>query len=56
MNEEGFEAAASKSMVMVKAIMHRYPPQRVACDHPFVFIIRRIPTSWILFAGKFISP
>ena len=52
-NEEGSEVAPG----MVRIVrLPRHPPQRVVCDHPFMFIIRHIPTSSILFVGKFVSP
>ena len=53
-NEEGSEAAAATGMLVMMSLLP-LPPEQVICDHPFMFVIRHIPTSTILFVGRFVS-
>ena len=53
-NEEGSEAAAATGMLVMMSLLP-LPPEQVICDHPFMFVIRHIPTSAILFVGRFVS-
>ena len=52
-NEEGSEVPPGMVRIVCPSLDQ---PQRVVCDHPFMFIVCHIPTSSILFVGKFVSP
>jgi serpin B len=51
-NEEGTEAAAATAVGVMK---QSAPPSFIA-DHPFVFLIRHVPTDTILFMGRYVGP
>ena len=54
-NEEGTEAAAATAVVM--GLRSAPAPQPVfRADHPFVFMIRDLKTSSILFIGRVTDP
>lgn len=53
-NEEGTIAAASTGAVVVPLMGNTKPIFRA--DHPFVFVIRHVPTGAILFAGRVKEP
>ncbi|HEY1500987.1 MAG TPA: serpin family protein [Acidobacteriaceae bacterium] len=59
-NEQGTEAAAATSTVMVAAAMRRSvpepPPVEFRADHPFLFMIRDGKTGGILFLGRVEDP
>jgi len=59
-NEEGTEAAAATSTVMVATAMLRPaqepPPIVFRADHPFLFMIRDTKTGGILFMGRVEDP
>jgi serpin B len=59
-NEEGTEAAAATSTVMVATAMLRPaqepPPIIFRADHPFLFMIRDTKTGGILFMGRVEDP
>jgi len=53
-DEEGTKAAAATAVIMtLGAIMEPEPPVVFRADHPFIYIIRHVPTNAILFMGKF---
>jgi serpin B len=53
-DEEGTKAAAATAVVMKLKAMHaRITPVVFNADHPFVYVIRHIPTGTILFMGEF---
>ncbi len=56
-NEEGTEAAAATAVVVALTAMPepRNPPVFRA-DHPFIFLIRHVPTKTILFLGRLTDP
>ncbi|UCD09578.1 MAG: serpin family protein, partial [Dehalococcoidales bacterium] len=51
-DEQGTEAAAATAVVM--EIVSLIPS--LVLDHPFIFLIRDIPTSTILFIGRVVNP
>jgi serpin B len=53
-DEEGTEAAAATTLGIEPTAAHL--PPVVRCDHPFLFFIRDVHTSRILFMGRLISP
>jgi serpin B len=55
-NEEGTEAAAATAAVMSLRGISTEKPQVFRADHPFVFLIRDIATSSILFLGRLTNP
>ncbi|HVT96589.1 MAG TPA: serpin family protein, partial [Acidobacteriaceae bacterium] len=59
-NEQGTEAAAATSTVMVATAMHMArpepPPIVFNADHPFLFMIRETKTGAILFLGRVDDP
>jgi serpin B len=57
-NEEGTEAAAATSSVMVATAMRgpEPPPVVFRADHPFLFMIRDMRTGEILFLGRVEDP
>jgi len=58
-NEEGTEAAAATSVVMVGAVAHLpdpTPPVVFRADHPFIFVIRDNRSGSILFMGRVTDP
>ena len=56
--EEGTEAAAATfAAAMEKSIQHKEPPRLTfRADHPFVFLIRHVPSGSILFIGRLADP
>ena len=54
-NEKGSEAAAATGLLVAMNCLP-LPPKELICDHPFMFIIRHIPTSSVLFLGRCTSP
>jgi serpin B len=54
-DEEGTEAAAATAVIM-KLTMAPEMPTDVTVDHPFIFLIRDIPTGTILFLGHVVNP
>ena len=54
-NEEGAEASAATGLVATVTFLP-LPPQRIICDHPFMFLIHHVPTSSVLFLGRVTSP
>lgn len=53
-DEAGAEAAAATAVVMAEAMPEK--PVKVTIDRPFVFLIRDIETSAILFVGRIVNP
>lgn len=53
-DEAGTEAAAATAVVMVESAP--LSPPEVTVDHPFIFVIRDIETSTILFVGRVVNP
>ena len=51
-NEEGSEAAAATGLMIGFLCM----PPTIICDRPFMFVVRHVPTSSVLFLGRFVSP
>ena len=55
-SEEGTEAAAATAVVMTRGI-HEAPPRLTfRADHPFIFLIRHVPSGSILFLGRLADP
>ncbi len=54
-DEAGTEAAAATAVIMELTAMPD-PPVEVTIDSPFVFLIRDIETSAILFIGRVMNP
>jgi serpin B len=54
-DEEGTEAAAATAAVMVPTITPRETPIDFRVDHPFIFLIRDIKTSAVLFVGRVVD-
>ena len=54
-DEAGTEAAAASAVVMPMA-MPPEEPVEVTVNHPFIFLIRDIETSTILFVGRTLNP
>jgi len=55
-DEAGTEAAAATAVIMMPTAM---PPEElveVTVDRPFIFLIRDIETSAILFIGRVVNP
>lgn len=56
-DEEGTEAAAATGVTMIReAATIEPPPVRFDADHPFVFVIRDVKTSRVLFMGRVTNP
>jgi serpin B len=55
-DEEGTEAAAATAAVMVPTMAPRQMPLRLRVDHPFLFLIRDLETSAVLFLGRVVAP
>ena len=55
-NEEGTEAAAATGVVMGLKSMPTGEPLEVKIDHPFLFLIRDVPTNSVLFIGRVVQP
>jgi len=57
-NEEGTEAAAATAVATVRcaSFMPSQPPKQFFADHPFVYMIRHLPTGNILFIGRITAP
>jgi serpin B len=53
-DEEGTEAAAASAVIAVLGISPEQP--EVTVDQPFIFLIRDIETSTILFVGRVVNP
>ena len=54
-DEEGTEAAAATAVIMPLAAAPS-PTVEVTIDRPFIYMIRDLQTSTILFAGRVITP
>jgi serpin B len=54
-NEEGTEAAAATAVV-VRTASAVTRPLVFRADHPFLFLIRHVPTNTILFLGREENP
>jgi serpin B len=54
-DEAGTEAAAATAVAMAGSAMPAKPVE-VTVDHPFVFLIRDMETSAILFVGRVVNP
>ena len=52
-DEQGTEAAAATAVVWE---MLSGPPPSLTLNHPFIFLIRDIPTNTILFIGRVMNP
>ena len=57
-NEEGTEAAAATAVTMKRALAmpKQQPPVVFRADHPFLFLIRDVPSGSILFMGRVTNP
>jgi serpin B len=55
-NEEGTEAAAATAVMMVGSALRPGQPIEFRADHPFLFMIRHLPTGSIPFMGHVNSP
>ena len=55
-DEAGTEAAAATAVIMKETAMPVDPPVEVTIDRPFIFLIRDIDTSAILFVGRVLNP
>ncbi|MBV1862198.1 MAG: serpin family protein [Nannocystaceae bacterium] len=55
-DENGTEAAAATSVVMMRAGSLPGDPVRVAFDRPFLFFVRDTDTGAILFMGRIVDP
>ena len=55
-DEEGTEAAAATTVMMVGAGAPTDPPLEVSVDRPFIFLIRDTETGAILFIGRVMDP
>ena len=55
-NEEGTEAAAATGAVMRATAAPVGEPPMFRADHPFLFLIRHIPTGAVLFVGRYEKP
>jgi serpin B len=56
LDEEGTEAAAATAFVGSQTSAPIDTPVPLVFDHPFVFLIRDVPTDATLFVGQFVSP
>jgi serpin B len=54
-DESGTEAAAATAVVM-ELLSAPLNPVQVTVDHPFLFLIRDVPTGTILFVGRVVDP
>jgi serpin B len=55
-DEAGTEAAAATVVIMELTAIQVEQPLEFRVDRPFLFIIRDIPTSSILFMGRVMNP
>ncbi len=55
-DEKGTEAAAATAVGFMKSRAVVSPPVAFRADHPFLFLIRDIPTGAILFMGRVVRP
>ncbi len=57
-DEQGTEAAAATAVVVEAMSMPARPvqPMEFKADHPFIFLIRDVPTGSILFVGRTMNP
>lgn len=55
LDEEGTEAAAATAFVMAGQGVSA-DPRELIFDHPFVFLVRDIPTNTTLFVGQLVDP
>jgi serpin B len=56
LDEKGTEAAAATAFVGTKSSDPVDTPVPLVFDHPFVFLIRDVPTDATLFVGQFVTP
>jgi serpin B len=56
LDEEGTEAAAATAFVGSQHGAPTDTPVPLVFDHPFVFLIRDVPTDATLFVGQFVTP
>jgi serpin B len=55
-DEDGTEAAAATAVVMERTSAEAEPPPVVDVDRPFLYAIRDLPTSTVLFLGRVLDP
>jgi serpin B len=55
-DEQGTEAAAATAVVMEPTSAEAEPPPVVNVDRPFLYAIRDLPTSTVLFLGRVLDP
>jgi serpin B len=56
-DEKGTEAAAATAVMMrAGSAMRPEPPVEFKADHPFLFVIRHVPTGTVLFMGRVTDP
>ena len=55
-DEAGTEAAAATAVIVGTTSIPQEPPVEVTIDRPFIFLIRDIETSAILFVGRVLNP
>ena len=52
-DEAGTEAAAATAIeIAAGASPDEEDPVEVVCDHPFLFVLRDVPTGTVLFMGR----
>jgi serpin B len=58
LDEKGTEAAAATAVVMARAgaAPPSKPPAVFKADHPFLFLLRHVPSGAILFMGRVSDP
>jgi len=54
-DEKGTEAAAATAVIMDLASA-MLPDVSLTIDHPFIFVIRDLPSGQILFIGRVLNP
>ncbi len=55
-DEAGTEAAAATAVIMKITSMPLGEPVELKIDHPFIFMIRDLPTGSLLFVGRVLDP